>query len=297
MEDFSGHDQPLVSVMMPVYNGEKTIMFAIKSLLMQTYKNWLCIIVNDGSNDGTQKLLNKISDQRFKIIHLEKNLGRGAARQVALDNVEGKYITYLDADDIYHPDKLEIQVRFMENNDDIELVACGIGSFDQNNILRRVRGKGHMEKIIFTKDRVKFGFSPASSIIKINSAKKHRYRINLNVAEDVDYFSRLLYEKKIIILNKVLYYYFEFGNTSARKIISYYLHGMKSDYYLIQNKGFHGFTQLIKSLIKFSIYLITLPIFGSEFYLKKRGNVPTENEITEFNGVLAILNELPNVLF
>ncbi len=122
-------ETPLVSIIMPVYNGASTIRLALQSLLVQTYSNWLCIIVNDGSTDGTKEILDSLTDSRFKVYHLPKNMGRGYARQVALDHVEGEFIAYLDADDFYHREKIQRQMDVMISDFTIDLVACGLLTF------------------------------------------------------------------------------------------------------------------------------------------------------------------------
>ena len=101
---------PLVSIMMPVFNGLPLIKASIESLLSQTYTNWECIIIDDGSNDGTSEYVDQLNDVRFKVFHQE-NKGRPIARQRALDNANGKYLGMLDAGDLYHPEKLQRQVK------------------------------------------------------------------------------------------------------------------------------------------------------------------------------------------
>jgi glycosyltransferase involved in cell wall biosynthesis len=281
---------PLVSVMMPVYNGESTIKSAIKSLLSQTYTNWLCVIVNDGSSDGTSEILkNYESDHRFKIINLPKNKGRGYARQVALENAEGEYLAYLDADDFYHFEKLEKQVSYLIEHPEVSLIACGIGTFDNNKKLRTIRGKGNNEIKKHNKNSVISGFSLATSLIRLDDAKQYKYRINLASAEDVDYFDQFLLGKEYFILNEVLYYYFEFGSTTSKKILTYYAKGIKSDLFLIQRKVFVGLIQLIKSIIKFIMYFLLLPVLGVDFFLKRRGSAPTKFELEEFKKTIDLL--------
>ena len=85
--------EKLVSVQVPVYNGMPYLKRAIDSLLRQKYTNWECIIVNDGSFDGTKEYLDTLSDMRFRILHLEVNRGRPYARQIALENSKGEYVT------------------------------------------------------------------------------------------------------------------------------------------------------------------------------------------------------------
>lgn len=106
-----------VSVITPTYNSEKYIENTIKSVQSQTYSNWEMIVVDDCSGDGTCKIVENISksDKRIKLIKQEQNKGAGAARTLGMRNASGKYIAYLDADDIWLPDKLEKQVEFMSN--------------------------------------------------------------------------------------------------------------------------------------------------------------------------------------
>ena len=75
-------ETPKVSVIMPVYNGEQTLKYAIASLMRQTYENWICIIVNDGSTDNTRVILDSLIDPRFQIYHLEKNGYKRAEREI-----------------------------------------------------------------------------------------------------------------------------------------------------------------------------------------------------------------------
>ena len=83
---------PLVTIMMPVFNGLKLIHASIASLLAQTYSNWECIIVDDGSTDGTSEYLDSLQDIRFRVVHFKENLGRPFARQKALELANGKYL-------------------------------------------------------------------------------------------------------------------------------------------------------------------------------------------------------------
>lgn len=104
-----------VSIITPSYNSEKYILETIKSVQNQTYKNWEMIIVDDCSMDTTCSIIEKISkfDTRIRLIRQEKNLGAGPARTKAMRNSKGRFIAYLDADDIWYSEKLEKQVKFM----------------------------------------------------------------------------------------------------------------------------------------------------------------------------------------
>ena len=132
----------MVSVIMPVYNGMPYIRYSIQSLLIQTYSDWECIIINDGSTDNTQDFLDGLTDIRFVIYHFDRNRGRSSARQKGLELARGKYIAMLDADDIYHFEKLSRQVEMMENNPEISLLSGGLFSFSYEKNCTMVRGKG-----------------------------------------------------------------------------------------------------------------------------------------------------------
>ena len=96
-----------ISVIMPAYNCEDTIERAIKSVLNQTFKDFELIIVDDGSTDNTYKLCQSIKDERIKILHQE-NQGPSVARNNGLAIANGKYIMFIDSDDEYHINALEL---------------------------------------------------------------------------------------------------------------------------------------------------------------------------------------------
>ena len=107
----------LVSVVMPAYNVEDFIGEAIQSVQNQTYKEWELLIVDDGSLDSTFKIATKFAqiDNRINIIQ-QKNSGPYAARQTALNITQGRYIAFLDSDDYWLPNKLSLQLKFMQKN-------------------------------------------------------------------------------------------------------------------------------------------------------------------------------------
>ncbi|MED4600756.1 glycosyltransferase family 2 protein [Paenibacillus validus] len=106
----------LVSIITPVYNSEKYIGETIKSVLAQTHNNWEMLIVDDCSKDNTAEVINGFNDPRIKYYKLEENSGAAVARNRALENAKGKYIAFLDADDMWKPNKIEKQLNFMIEN-------------------------------------------------------------------------------------------------------------------------------------------------------------------------------------
>lgn len=105
-----------VSVIIPIYNKEKYIEKCLESVLNQTYSNLEIIVVDDASTDSSLEIVKKISDERIKIIALAENKGVSNARNEGIDLATGDYICFLDADDYWVLDKIEKQVKFIEDN-------------------------------------------------------------------------------------------------------------------------------------------------------------------------------------
>lgn len=108
----------LVSIITPTFNTEKYIRETLQSVLNQTYQNWEMILVDDASTDLTVSIIEEFAqkDSRIKYFKLPKNSGNGFARNVALEKATGKYIAYLDADDLWFSSKLEKQIQFLKTN-------------------------------------------------------------------------------------------------------------------------------------------------------------------------------------
>ncbi|MDI1304079.1 MAG: glycosyltransferase family 2 protein [bacterium] len=109
---------PLVSIITPSFNSEKFIAETIQSVQNQTYQNWEMIIVDDCSSDETVSIVTKMTllDNRIQLFQSEKNSGTGIARNTALTKCKGRYISFLDADDLWKPQKLEKQIDFLKTN-------------------------------------------------------------------------------------------------------------------------------------------------------------------------------------
>ena len=107
----------LVSIIMPSYNTSNYIEASIESVRHQTYENWELIIVDDCSTDDTDEVVRPfLSDRRIRYLKNEQNSGAAISRNWALREAKGKWIAFLDSDDLWLPEKLEKQVAFMEQN-------------------------------------------------------------------------------------------------------------------------------------------------------------------------------------
>lgn len=106
----------LVSIIMPNYNCEKFVYETVKSVIDQTYENWELLFVDDCSTDKSVEIVESFNDSRIRILENPKNSGAAISRNYALREAKGKWIAFLDSDDLWHREKLERQIKFMKDN-------------------------------------------------------------------------------------------------------------------------------------------------------------------------------------
>src|SRR5690606_5259081 len=114
--------QPLVSIVLPVYNAEAYLYKALKSLLDQTYQHLEIWVVNDGSTDNSVAIAESFADERIKIVHNETNLGLVDTLNKGVGLATGEFIARMDADDICLPERIKTQVEFLQANPDVALI-------------------------------------------------------------------------------------------------------------------------------------------------------------------------------
>ena len=118
---------PKISVIMPIYNTkEEYLREAIESILNQTFADWELIAIDNGSDDYIKNIIKSYTDNRIKYQRIEANLGPANARNLGIKQAQGKYIAFLDSDDISLPNRLEVQYEFLENNIDIGCVGTKV---------------------------------------------------------------------------------------------------------------------------------------------------------------------------
>lgn len=176
-----------VSIILPVYNNKTDIQKAITSILQQTHKNWELIIINDCSTDGIENILQKYGNiSNIKIINNEKNMGCYWSLNYGISISNAPYITRIDSDDVYHPNKLKKQVQFLDNNPNY------IG--------------------IFTKCKIGTSIMPtcmATLMMRKNIIDKIGYYDSVRFAADLEYKKRMFIyfgEDKFMRLNDIMYF-------------------------------------------------------------------------------------------
>lgn len=126
--------QPLVSIILPVYNSEKHLREAIDSILNQTYTNFELIVIDDGSTDGSISIIQSYKDNRIILYKNSTNTGLVKTLNAALKLCSGTYIARMDGDDICLPDRISSQTDYLNNNPNVTMVDCIMEYIDENGL-------------------------------------------------------------------------------------------------------------------------------------------------------------------
>ncbi len=122
---------PKVTVLMPVYNGEKYLAEAIESILNQTYKDFEFLIINDGSTDRSAEIIQSYKDSRIRVVHNPKNIKLIATLNKGLELARGEYIARMDCDDICLPNRLQFQVKYMDEHPEVGVLGSRVRNVNE----------------------------------------------------------------------------------------------------------------------------------------------------------------------
>jgi glycosyltransferase involved in cell wall biosynthesis len=195
------NNNKLVSIVIPTFNSEKTILNCINSVFNQTYQNFEIIICDDNSTDNTREIFKKITDNRVRIYYLDKNCGSAVARNVAMQNAKGSFFAFLDSDDEWHANKLENQIPcFSDIN--VGLVLSGATIIKNEN--KRVIYIPKKDWEITSHKKLFLGeikYLTPTIVIRRECVEKIGYMIpELRRNQDYDFFLRILKYFKLKIL-------------------------------------------------------------------------------------------------
>lgn len=297
---------PLVTVIIPTYNRSHLIENSIKSVLNQTYKNLELYIIDDASTDKTEEIISSIKDDRIIYIKNSTNFGAAKSRNIAIERANGKYVAFLDSDDTWYRNKLELQVNEMENtSENVAFCYCGMEliDYETKEITKKVNDDVDID---YNFKNGSYFLTPANvtQFIRTNTLKKlGGFNTNLRGHQDTDLIIRILknsYSYKYIkqILVSVTRNHDQMMTNSenyikarevflenhsdylgkkilfnlAKQISNYYLMNedrKKANYYLIKAITINPFH--IKSIIMLILFNISKSIF-EKIYLQKYSN-------------------------
>ena len=200
----------MVTVIIPTYNRARYVCQALDSVLNQTYRDFDVIVVDDGSTDETSQLLESYKD-RVTCIR-QDNQGRAAAKNAGLSHAQGKYVAFLDSDDIWCPDKLERQVNFLETRPELSLAHGEVEVIDSKGnplrketermkrLYRRQRSKGET----YSNFLETICMFPSTVLVRRECfGTVGDFDTSLDILEDFDWFLRVASRYKVECLNQV----------------------------------------------------------------------------------------------
>ncbi|TAE90354.1 MAG: glycosyltransferase [Bacteroidetes bacterium] len=193
---------PLVSVVMPVFNAERYVEKAVKSILQQTYSNFEFIIVNDGSTDGSLNRLQQFTDNRIQVISFDQNRGIVSALNKGIEVAKGSLIARMDADDESHIERLQYQVDYLMNHP--EVGVCGTWfKLHTGKIIQPPQSHELMRYELINRSV----FHHASVMMRsdlIAPYKSQLYNPDFEFTEDLELWMRLVKQTTFANLNRVL---------------------------------------------------------------------------------------------
>ncbi|TDT79869.1 glycosyltransferase involved in cell wall biosynthesis [Bacillus sp. AG1163] len=270
----------LVTIGLPVYNCEKTVLNTIKSILAQTYEKWELIIVDDGSNDKSLEIINSIKDSRIRIYSDGKNKGLPYRLNQIAELAKGVYIARMDSDDIMHPERLEKQVAFLLENSEVDVVGTNAYTIDENNNIVGER-KRRSSIIDFHEVLAKGLFIHPTIMGKTQWFRNNRYSEKYVRAEDHEMWVRTFEQSNFSIMLESLLYYREPSTVNLKN----YRLSCKTDRMIFKeygpNKigGMATYKLILKSKSKEILYWIVNSIGRGKLLLKTRNNTLSREEV------------------
>ncbi len=214
-----------VSVIIPTYNRAATLLNSINSVLQQTYSNIEVLIMDDGSTDNTQELVEGIADERVRYIRLPQNMGASGARNAGVAYAESEIVAFEDSDDLWRPDKLEKQMNYWREHPQVSMVYCacclhdkdGEGRFPNEQLEGELEGDIHAWLLL----RNSIG-TPAMLMYKDCFLDVGGFDTTLNSLEDWDFVIRFAEQYLIGYVDEALLDVYHTEGGISSRVGAYY---------------------------------------------------------------------------
>src|SRR5690554_2527277 len=252
----------MLTIGIPFYNSEKFLSKAIQSVLKQTYTNWTLILLDDGSTDNSLNIAKEFAekDSRIKVLSDGQNKHLAYRLNEIAKLCQTKYLARMDADDIMHPERLEKQLKILEQNPEIDVLGSNAYSIDDNDNIQGIRMKIDNDefKLLDCKS-----FIHPSIMAKATWFRANPYDEKMVKAQDYELWQRTLSKSVFKVYTEPLLFYREFGGNYYKK----YFSGVSSMFYVatkLKSKKLYleSYKHLAKGLLYYCLNLI-----GKENYL------------------------------
>ena len=271
-------EAPLVSVIMPTYNAEKTIGRAVDSVLNQTYENTELIIVNDGSTDGTIDVVGQYNDSRIMLVN-QANTGLPGARNTGLRNVKGDYVVFIDSDDWYESDYVESLISSIRGTQS-QLVVCGMIAHKHSSTSRSASFDVTYDSFFENADflsKFESGImnSVCNKLYKTTILKEQGLKFKkISIVEDLDFNLRYLdCIKKVCFISNFLYHYDNTFSVLTTKVTP----DMFDNYIHIHAWLFSRVPVVLFPIVSSFVYHQYVALFLRFIYLYKAKKIPMRN--------------------
>ena len=211
--------RPLVSVIINCHNGEQYLNQCIQSIINQTYKNLEIIFWDNNSADESLKIVSQFVDKRIKVFKTNKKLDLGTSRNKAIQKSSGDLITFLDVDDWYLPEKINLQVKIFEEKKDIGLVFTNYYHYNDISKKKKISNCQILNNNITQHLLDNYNIGILTVMIKRDLILKNQFNVNYNFIEDFDLIFRLSFKTKFYFIKlPTSYYRYHEKNLSKLKL-------------------------------------------------------------------------------
>lgn len=290
----NSNNYPLVSVIINCYNGEIYLAEAIKSLLLQTYKNFEVIFWDNQSHDNSAYIYKSFIDKRLKYYYAKKHTSLYQARNLALKKSRGKFIAFLDTDDIWLKDKLSTQIRKIKNKKN-SLVYSNYYILNQVTGLKKIAYKNKLPEGIIYKNLLKNYFLGIGTVLikkDIFLKRKDFFNTKFNIIGDFDFFTRISKNDYFVCIQRPLSIYRIHKESFSNK--NYQMHINELKFWIKKEKFFDE--SLIFSVRQKIFYMeIILNIFNKK-YIESLKMLKQIQSVTKKIKLLIFLL-IPNFIF
>lgn len=181
-----------ISVVVPVFNRAHVVGDAVRSLLAQTWRELEVVVVDDGSTDDSVAVVEALADPRVRVVRHERNRGIPHARNTGMEAARGRYLAWLDSDDVARPDRIAEQVAYLEANPEVALVGACAGKLRADGGPKRgVRVPPLNHEVIAPWLLFRSAFQQSAVMGRADMLRRFPYRPDLPVCEDLDQFQRI----------------------------------------------------------------------------------------------------------
>ena len=277
-----------VTICIPFYNAESTLLDAVRSVFAQTHESWELILIDDGSTDHSLKIAQSIADPRVTVYSDGKNRKLAGRLNQLVSIAKYDFIARMDADDLMAPNRIETLLEILVNNDKYDLASCGTYSIKNDGSFNGYRGadeQNYTFKGLIDKSQ---GFLHAGLIARKSWYERNRYNELLPLGQDSDLWLRAakLGDFRAISIKEPLYMYREEGNVTPQKLLQAYKLERNNHACMIDKKR-DKLKYITKSFVKSTVVKV-MNITGTlDYLLHRRNRKDTSSEgIAQFNKLM-----------